>query len=139
MTTIKKQTIKNWAPYNSLILHLDFPIQDKPIKPSNWRSARSEMYSYETNYTGNAIITNICFILRKLRSENLSMEKAFIQTVSSEAVINNLLLKKRNADKISSWNRAIISYCISIVYRDEYQNAFLSLTRSEINKILFIL
>jgi len=119
------------------ILHLHFPLEDQPLNASSWKSARSEMYAYEMNYTGNAIITNICFILRKFKSEDLSMEEAFIQTILNEAVINNLLLKKRNPDEISLWNRAIISYCISIVYRDEYQNAFPSFTRSEINKILF--
>jgi len=118
-------------------MHLSFPFEDEKINPSSWKDAYSEVHNYEATFRGSSTIGAICFLLRDMKQEKKSMEESFILIIENEVVIYNLLGKKRAPRDVSLWHRAIISYCISIVYKEEYAYAFPTFTRSEIEKIIF--
>jgi hypothetical protein len=122
----------------SNIMNISFPIEDNKLDKKNWISAFSEVLRYRDTYTGGAIVSELYLLTWDIKNiENLSMDEAFEKIINDEAVINNFLGKKREAHKVQIWHRAVISYVISKVYKEEYNKNFPSLKRDEVSKILW--
>jgi hypothetical protein len=119
------------------IMHIDFPIEDNKLDKNNWKSVFSEVLSYSRTYSGDAVVSELYFLIYDIKDDNKSMEEAFDLVINNESVIYNFLGKKRESSQLLIWHRAVISYVISRVYKEEYNKNFPHLKRDEVSKILW--